>query len=272
MAPRPHFIAALGRNDYQLLLTAATESKGLSASRALTFALADALKRVTGHKKETSRDPRVALIRRLRDIGSAEAGDVLVELLRDFDPTVAIEAAAALAALTGNAPVADPQPQPLQQLPSAAEIATIKGNQAVLVMETGRNIELELDPDVAPVTAVRFLRLSKANYFDGLTFHRVVPNFVVQGGSPGANEYAGDGPFLRDEISTRSHMTGTIGISTRGRDTGDAQLFINLVPNPRLDFEYTILGTVSGPSLARVHEIVEGDVIRDVKWMPKRPN
>ena len=116
------------------------------------------------------------------------------------------------------------------------------------------------------MTAVRFLRLSNANYFDGLTFHRVVPNFVVQGGSPGANEYMGDGPYLRDEIGTLTHTTGMVGLSTRGRDTGDAQLFINLVHNPRLDFEYTIFGAASGPSLQRIWDIAEGDVIRDVRW------
>ena len=267
-----HFLAALTRGDYQLLLTAATESKGLTPTRAMTFALADALRRVTAQKRETSRDTRLALIQRLREIGGGDVHDALVLLLRDFDPRVAFAAADAMTALTGSAYTAQPQLLPLQPLPSAGEIATLNTRQAVLVMETGKIIELEFDPDVAPITAVRFLRLSNANYFDGLTFHRVVPNFVVQGGSPGANEYAGDGPFLRDEISSRSHAPGTIGLSTRGRDTGDAQLFLNLVDNPRLDFEYTIFGEVSATSLARMYEIVEGDVIRDVRWVPRRPN
>ena len=93
----------------------------------------------------------------------------------------------------------------------------------------------------------------------------------MQGGSPRANEYAGDGPFLRDELSTRSHTRGTIGLSTRGRDTGDAQIFFNLVDNPRLDFDYTIFGEVSGTSLTRIYEILEGDVIRDVRWVPRGP-
>src|SRR5438067_1354390 len=80
-------------------------------------------------------------------------------------------------------------------------------------------------------------------YYDGLTFHRVLPNFVIQGGSPGANEYVGDGPFMRDEVG-RSNTRGTVGISTRGRDTGDAQIFINLVDNQRLDHEYTVIAEV----------------------------
>jgi cyclophilin family peptidyl-prolyl cis-trans isomerase len=133
---------------------------------------------------------------------------------------------------------------------------------AFLVMESGRDIHLTLDVDTAPLAAVRFMRLANANYYDGLTFHRVVPNFVLQGGSPGANEYMGDGPFMRDEISDRTHATGTVGISTRGRDTGDAQFFINMIPNPRLDFEYTVFASIV--SMDAVDQIGEGDRIRDI--------
>ena len=83
-----------------------------------------------------------------------------------------------------------------------------------------------------------------------------------------ANEYTGDGPFLRDEIGSSSHSRGTVGLSTRGRDTGDAQLFINLVNNPRLDFDYTIFGRVSGRSAAMLDEVLEGDRITDA-WFER---
>jgi len=66
-----------------------------------------------------------------------------------------------------------------------------------------------------------------------------------------------------------SHVTGTIGVSTRGRDTGDAQFFLNLVHNPRLDFEYTVFGQVAGTSLDAMWNIVEGDVIKEVKFVQK---
>jgi cyclophilin family peptidyl-prolyl cis-trans isomerase len=92
----------------------------------------------------------------------------------------------------------------------------------------------------------------------------VVANFVVQGGSPGANEYMGDGPFTRDELTLRSHARGTLGISTRGRDTGDGQIFINLVDNIRLDHDYTIIAeVVSG--MDAVDAMLEGAVIARVE-------
>jgi len=107
----------------------------------------------------------------------------------------------------------------------------------------------------------------KRPYYDGLTFHRVVPNFVIQGGSPGANEYAGDGAFMRDEITARTHARGTVGVSTRGRDTGDAQFFINLLDNPRLDRDFTIFALVSS-GMDVVDAVLEGDVIERVEILP----
>ena len=122
-------------------------------------------------------------------------------------------------------------------------------------LDTGRSFDIRFDTAVAPLAYGRFLRLVGEKYYDGLTFHRVVPNFVVQGGSPGANEYAGDSLFMRDELSTRTHSRGTVGISTRGRDTGDAQIFINLVDNrtPRLRLHRDRRGRRPGHGHRRHH-------------------
>ena len=270
VSAEPQLIAALSRRDYQVLRTAALEIKGLPTSKALTSALVNALKRVTAEKKETSRDARLPIIARLQELGAGDYLSDLQPLLRDFDPKVAAAVAAAMSAATGGVYAADPQPSPRQALPSAGELAYLAEYDPVLVMANGREISLSLEPAVAPMTAVRFLRLVRANYYDNLTFHRVVPNFVVQGGSPGANEYMGDGPYMRDEISALSHVAGSIGISTRGRDTGDAQIFFNLVDNPRLDFEYTVFGHVAAASLEDMWAIVEGDGIRDIRFIRRR--
>ena len=87
---------------------------------------------------------------------------------------------------------------------------------------------------------------------------------MIQGGGPDANEYVGDSTFMRDELLMRTHARGTLGISARGRDTGDGQWFINLVDNPLLDHEYTVFGTiVSGRDVAE--RIVEGDRIAQIE-------
>jgi cyclophilin family peptidyl-prolyl cis-trans isomerase len=78
------------------------------------------------------------------------------------------------------------------------------------------------------------------------------------------NEYVGDGPFMRDELSLAHHARATVGISTRGRDTGDAQWFINLVDNYRLDHDYTVFGTIV-EGMDVVDRILEGDVMGTVR-------
>ena len=257
-----YFLAALGRDDYQLLRTAARELAGVEPTRALSDALVDALLRITAQKRDTSRDTRTAILERLREFGSRRYLERLRPLLRDFDPKIAETAAGTLTSWTGETYEIEPQPLPKPPLPSVAELTAARTLDAFLVMDNGREIHMELDVDNAPLAAVRFMRLANANYYDGLTFHRVVPNFVIQGGSPGANEYMGDGPFMRDEISDRGHARGTVGLSTRGRDTGDAQFFVNLVPNRRLDFEYTVFGRVVRMDV--VDQIGEGDRIKDI--------
>jgi cyclophilin family peptidyl-prolyl cis-trans isomerase len=132
----------------------------------------------------------------------------------------------------------------------------------VVVQLLEGQVEFQLLPFDAPTNAARFVRLARAGYFDGLTFHRIAPNFVIQGGSPNANEYAGDGPFSRDELGAEN-WRGTVGISTRGRDTGDAQIYINLIDNVRLDHDYTVFARViSGMEL--FDHMVEGTVMRRV--------
>jgi peptidyl-prolyl cis-trans isomerase B (cyclophilin B) len=126
---------------------------------------------------------------------------------------------------------------------------------------------IELRPDVAPWAVASIVALTKRGFYDGLEFHRVVPNFVVQGGSPGANEYIGAADFMRDEVGLWPHVRGAVGISTRGRDTGDAQFFVDLVDNPRFDHEYTVFGQLLN-GIEVVDRILEGDVIERVEIMP----
>ncbi len=219
------YTAALRSDASQLLMSAA---KALAGPSAPAPALIAALDRVTARRRETSRDARLALVEAL-------GARVPERYARDFDPVIAARAAE----LAGVA--AAPAPLPPAPLPTVAQLRAIQG--ATIEMADGGRIELALFPLDAPTNTWRFVRLAREGYYDGLTFHRVVPFFVVQGGSPLANEYVGDGPFTRDELA-RENRRGTVGVSTRGRDTGDGQLYFNTVDNVRLDHDYTVFAEV----------------------------
>lgn len=259
------YIAQLERHDYQLVMTAAGALEGSPNRGAAVAALLATLKRITAERRETSRDVRRAILRQIGELSGAADIDDLRPYLADFDSTVAREAAQILTDWLGSPVVPSRVPLPAQPLPAFGELVELVSTRAIIQMRGGGSIELRLLPFEAPTNAARFARLARAGYFDGLTFHRIVPGFVVQGGSPGANEYVGDGPFTRDELTRRSHLRGTVGVSTRGRDTGDAQLFINLVDNPRLDHNYTIFAEVVR-GMEVVDGLLEGAVIDRIVW------
>lgn len=255
----------LRRRDGQLLLTAAGLLRASPRGRRLLDALFDALARSTAAQAETSRDPRLGLLARIEEFGSPAESTRLSPWLTDFDPVVAGEAARILTEWTGRPSRAAPRPLPEPALPSPEALRTMR--QATIEMEDGGVIELALDPDGAPTNVARFVSMARRGVLAGRTFHRVVPNFVLQGGSPGANEYAGEPDFTRDEVGGH-HERGTVGISTRGRDTGDGQIFLNLVDNARLDFDYTVIGWVtSGWDV--MDRILEGARIRRVTATPE---
>ena len=258
-------IAALGRPDYQLVRTAAIAVKNRTSNRYVVGAVVAALERITAEKKDTSRDTRLALMERLREAGMAHVG-VFEKLLTDFDPRIAGEAATALRALTGVQRGTSPRPFGPTDVPSQQQMD--EQLAARLELDSGRYFEIRFDKQTAPLADARISRLVRAKYYDGLTFHRVVPNFVIQGGSPGANEYAGDARFMRDELSARPHSRGTVGLSTRGHHTGDAQIFINLADNRTLDFDYTVIGEVNPAHMPVVDTIQEGARIVRMRLVP----
>jgi cyclophilin family peptidyl-prolyl cis-trans isomerase len=225
--------------------------------------LLDALDRVTRLKSETSRDGRRALLVRAQELGDSTLAPRVRPYLRDFDPVIADAAAAAIQAWTGTRPEVSPQRLPAQRLPSFNDLAALERARVIIEMEDGAVIELRMLPFEAPTNAFRFARLARDGYFNGLTFHRIAPNFVIQGGSPGASEYSGDGPFSRDELAA-SNWRGTVGLSTRGRDTGDAQMYFNVIDNVRLDHDYTVYAEVVG-GMEVVDALMEGATIRRIR-------
>ncbi len=257
-------VAALTSDDGQLVLEAATALQGAAAGlvprTTIVAALRAALARLTEQRRETSRDPRVALLERIDEL-DPERATTLRPYLTDFDPFLAERAAALLAARGVNATPAAARPDArATDVPTWDVIEALGRTTVHLTFSGNRTMVLRLYAEQAPTAVARFVAQVKAGDWNGRTFHRVEPGFVVQGGSPAANEYAGAAAFARDEFSALSHVRGTVGISTRGPDTGDGQIFINLVDNVRLDFGFTIVGSMVGdPRL--IDDIVEGEVI-----------
>jgi cyclophilin family peptidyl-prolyl cis-trans isomerase/HEAT repeat protein len=133
-----------------------------------------------------------------------------------------------------------------------------------VTIETDRGtLTIELLPVQAPLTVAAFLALVDRRYFDGQTWHRVVPNFVVQAGDPRGDGWGGPGTLLRDEINPLHYTTGSVGMALSGPDTGGSQFFITYSSQPHLDGTYTIFGRLSGD--ARVlQSLAQGDRIRSV--------
>jgi cyclophilin family peptidyl-prolyl cis-trans isomerase len=124
-------------------------------------------------------------------------------------------------------------------------------------------IKLELYPQDAPLTVNNFVTLARRGYFNGLAFHRVVPNFVIQGGDPRGTGDGGPGYAIRCEINMRPYGRGALGMALSGKDTGGSQWFITHAPQPHLDGGYTVFGqVVAGMNV--VDRIARDDVMQRV--------
>src|SRR5260221_11277771 len=112
-------------------------------------------------------------------------------------------------------------------------------NPQVKTETDGGTFAIELRPVQAPLTGAAFLALVDRRYFDGQTWHRVVPNFVVQAGDPRGDGWGGPGTVLRDEINPLHYSTGSVGMALSGPDTAGSQFFISHSNQPHPDGRYT---------------------------------
>ena len=129
------------------------------------------------------------------------------------------------------------------------------------IIETERGVlELRLHVADAPRTVHNFVTLARRGYFDGQRWHRVVPNFVVQGGDPRGDGTGGPGYAISDEMNRRRYLRGTLGMALSGPHSGGSQFFVTHSPQPHLDGGYTVFGQlVAGEDV--LDRIVQGDRI-----------
>jgi cyclophilin family peptidyl-prolyl cis-trans isomerase/HEAT repeat protein len=133
---------------------------------------------------------------------------------------------------------------------------------AVVTTEKG-SFTIRLLPDEATLNVDNFIELAKRGYFNGITVHRVVPNFVIQDGDPRGDGNGGPGYQIRCEINEVPYARGAVGMALSGKDTGGSQWFVTHSPQPHLDGGYTVFGNVIS-GMDTVDNIVRGDVIRSI--------
>ena len=144
--------------------------------------------------------------------------------------------------------------------PPAMAIDRSKKYTATIEMEKGGEIEIELFAAEAPMTVNNFVFLAREGYYDGVTFHRVIPRFMAQGGDPTGSGSGGPGYRFGDEFhpSRRHDSPGILSMANAGPGTNGSQFFITFVPTPHLDDHHTVFGkVVSGM------DVVNGIAVRD---------
>ena len=136
---------------------------------------------------------------------------------------------------------------------------------AVITMEKGGEIKMEFYPADAPKTVENFVTLAKKGFYDGLTFHRVEPGFVVQGGDPKGDGTGGPGYMIKAEFNKQKHLRGTLAMArSQNPDSAGSQFYICFKPAPFLDGNYTVFGIVTS-GMELVDKIQRGDRMKSVK-------
>ncbi len=137
-----------------------------------------------------------------------------------------------------------------------------QGLKASIVTDKG-TIEVELSERAAPTSVANFVNLAERGFYDGLNFHRVERNFVIQGGDPRGNGTGGPGYQFTGEMILKHTRPGTLSMANSGIGTDGSQFFLTLVPTPHLDGKHSVFGRVTS-GLDAIYKINRGDVIRSI--------
>lgn len=144
------------------------------------------------------------------------------------------------------------------------QVKSIPKNQQVILHTDKGDITWQLNVEEAPGTVDFFLRLARKGFYDGLTFHRVIPNFVAQGGCPRGDGFGGTPESIRSEFGLTRYKTGSVGVASAGKDTESCQFFMTHSPTPHLNGSYTIFAEViEGMNVAQMLDL--GDKINSIE-------
>lgn len=262
-------IAALGSRGYQAVRAAARELRTTPMRGDALPAAVTAAFRLRGDSSETSRDTRRAVVDLMAALATPADWSRIAPLTADFDCTIATAVVELGHTLGHAAAQAACTPFTVTLPPDAVRLALGAEARVRVTMADssgGGSFVVRLRGDDAPIMAARVLQLVGSGYYNNRAWHRVEHDFVIQG--PGENEYVGNPRFIRDELGTVPHVRGTVGMSTRGHDTGDGQWFVNLKDNLRLGRDYTVFAEVTD-GMTLVDAILEGDVVARMEVLPE---
>jgi HEAT repeat protein len=175
------------------------------------------------------------------------------QLLREVDPTVDVSARIRPAPSSGG-----------DERYNAAHILNPPFSTELHIETDDGTIRVELAVLDAPQAVENIVTLARKGFYNGLSFHRVVPGFVVQTGDPRGDGEGGPGYTIRDELNERPYMRGTVGMALDWEDTGGSQFFVTESPQPHLDSRYTVIGRVTS-GMEMVERIAQWDEIRSVR-------
>jgi peptidyl-prolyl cis-trans isomerase B (cyclophilin B) len=135
---------------------------------------------------------------------------------------------------------------------------------AIITLDNGNEIRMEFFPQDAPKTVENFVTLAKKGFYNGLTFHRVVPDFVVQGGDPKGDGTGGPGHTVPAEFNKQKHLRGSVAMArSQHPDSAGSQFYITYGATPHLDGNYTVFGKVTS-GMEHVDRIKVGDRMKSV--------
>ena len=194
-------------------------------------------------------------------IGDSRAVPILKEAMATTDQARSRAAAEALRRITGeDFSAAIPTFTSSHSNFDHDDIASLRGAEAFIKTSRG-NIEIKLFPEEAPLTVLNFVRLAEKGFYDRLTFHRVVPNFVTQAGDPRGDSWGSPGYRIRSEFNKHPYVRGTVGMANAGKDTEGSQFFITHAEQPQLEGLYTVFGQVTD-GMEVVDAVQEGDLMQ----------
>ncbi|MDQ3687209.1 MAG: peptidylprolyl isomerase [Acidobacteriota bacterium] len=260
--------AKLNAPDVIVRATAAELLGEMAPHPATTRSLADALPRAL---KDELNDAALAILDALAKQKHTEAFNTIASAFGSPDYLVRRRAVALLRTRQEPTDTAAPVFDKVQRVATrnrpadyARALARVsKSVRAVVTTDKGQ-FTIELLPDDAPLTVDNFVELARRKFFDGVAFHRVVPNFVIQGGDPRGDGNGGPGHQIRCEINEVPYDRGAVGMALSGKDTGGSQWFVTHSPQPHLDGGYTVFGrVVAGMDI--VDRIARGDRVLGVR-------